>query len=194
MILLSVPSKMEALPWSDFTGRVAPGFQSVGMISVVLLTPTVCCASKLCFEVNLSWNNFFLLHSKMQLIHWLLVLETWFYFCLDLSYVWPQYFFTLNNFVNVSHFLSIQQHRPSFMLIPECQTSTSIEVRNVFILLMSARKKRSAASFWQTCMSRGVRQHFQGRKRSLFKTRGLNPKPRLNTHLWHSWKPHPLGV
>lgn len=43
IILLSVPSKMEALPLSDFAGRVSQVFQKVGMISVVLVTPIFFC-------------------------------------------------------------------------------------------------------------------------------------------------------
>lgn len=43
IILLSVPSKIEALPLSDFARRVSPVFQKVVMFSVVLVTPIFFC-------------------------------------------------------------------------------------------------------------------------------------------------------
>lgn len=49
IILLSVSSKIEVLPLSDFVGRVSPVLQKGGMISVVLVTPVFFCDMHLSF-------------------------------------------------------------------------------------------------------------------------------------------------
>lgn len=79
IILLSVPSKIEALPLSDFAGKKCLfGISKGGGVTCLVFYPYVFVgyASKFCFVTNLCWNNFYLygllLSSQRQLIHGLL--------------------------------------------------------------------------------------------------------------------------